>query len=96
LKENETFEALSNELKQSIKTTLKAAADALWDAINRFGAAIREMQQLWLRVQESQELNEHDVKRIKPLKMPRIPSCLPLKHQVINRKPVLAVARSRC
>lgn len=96
MKENETFEAVSNELKQSLKAALKVAADALWDAFNRLGAAIREMQQLWLRVQESQELDEHDVKRIKPLKMPRIPASLPLKHQVFNRKPVLAVARSRC
>ncbi|SLJ92734.1 hypothetical protein SAMN06272722_1011128 [Paenibacillus sp. RU5A] len=96
MKENESFDAVSNELKQSLKTALTAAADALWDAFNRFGAAIREMQKIWLRVQESQELNEHDVKRIKPLKMPRIPASLPLKHQVINRKPVLAVARSRC
>ncbi|OPG98633.1 hypothetical protein B2I21_09850 [Chryseobacterium mucoviscidosis] len=96
MKENETFEALSNELKQSLKIALTAAADALRDDMKRLGAAIREMINLWEDVQESQELNEHDVKRIKPLKMPRIQSCLPLKHQVIYREPVLAVARSRC
>ncbi|WP_091014804.1 MULTISPECIES: hypothetical protein [Paenibacillus] len=96
MKENETFEAVSNELKQSLKITLTAAADALRDAMKRLGTALREMINRWEEVQESQELNEHSVKRIKPLKMPRIPASLPLKHQVINRKPVLAVARSRC
>lgn len=96
MKENETFEAAIKEMKQSLKITLTAVTDALRDHMKRLGAAIREMISLWESVQESQDLNEHDVKRIKPLKMPRIPASLPLKHQVINRKPVLAVARSRC
>lgn len=96
MKENETFYAVSNELKQSLKITLTAATDALRDAMKLLGAAIREMINLWEEVQESPELNEYDVKRIKPLKLPKIPLSLPLKHQVINRKPVLQVARSRC
>lgn len=96
MKENETFDAVSNELKQSLKIAITAAADALRDHMKRLGTAIREMISLWEYVQEYQELNEHDVKRIKPLQLPRNPVMLPLKHQVINRKPVLAVARSRC
>jgi hypothetical protein len=92
---NEDFSVHAGELKQALIVALSAISNHLWNSFNQFSAEIRKMQQAWMKVQKIQELDECPM-WTDPLRLPAMLPTLPMKNQVMNRKPLRAVARSSC
>lgn len=57
--------------------------------------AIRKRQEV-IDLLELIEPYDEQLVKTKPLRLRDLPRALPMRHQVLNRKPVLQVARSRC
>ncbi|MGP3782343.1 MULTISPECIES: hypothetical protein [unclassified Paenibacillus] len=73
----------------------KRLQDAVISVMNSFAANNEVFAKMWEQIQEFRQTEEQPVKK-KPLRLRDLPKTLPMRHQVLNRKPVLQVARSRC
>lgn len=74
---------------------MRQAFVRLSEAFAIMAHAIQERQGVVGLLELIETYDEQPVKT-KPLRLRDLPKTLPMRHQVFNRKPVLAVARSRC
>ncbi|MGF6358058.1 hypothetical protein ABIE27_006023 [Paenibacillus sp. 4624] len=74
---------------------MRRAFVRLSESFANFANAIQERQGVIDLLELIESYDEQPVKT-KPLRLRDLPKSLPMQHQVLNRKPVLQVARSRC
>ena len=95
----EYWETLTEQQKDAIVIFINQLSERLQDAVNSimssFASQSEAFAKMWQQIQEFREMDEQLVKT-KPLRLRDLPRALPMRHQVLNRKPVLQVARSRC
>ncbi|WP_285074781.1 hypothetical protein [Paenibacillus sp. UMB7766-LJ446] len=84
-----------NDRHKHMFETMRQAFVRLSEAFAIMAHAIQERQGVVELLELIESYDEQPVKT-KPLRLRDLPKALPMRHQVLNRKPVLQVARSRC
>ncbi|MGF6356151.1 hypothetical protein ABIE27_004066 [Paenibacillus sp. 4624] len=95
---DERFSLVSEAQLQSIMSIINRFSDELREVINAFINFSLDTQRFVDLAEQFKELNElgEDPFETEPLQLPASLPALPMKHQVLNRKPMRAVARSSC
>lgn len=95
---DERFSSVSEAQRQYIMSIIHRFSDGLREVVNAFINFSLEAQRFVELAKQFNEFNEpdEDTFETKPLRLPASLPALPMKHQVLNRKPLRAVARSSC
>lgn len=89
---------MTEQQRAAVFAFLERISQSLQDAVMTvlsYSEENKTLAKMWDAIQEFMESDEQPVKT-KPLRLRDLPKALPMQHQVMNRKPVLQVARSRC
>ncbi|MDT9720468.1 hypothetical protein QVE09_16235 [Paenibacillus sp. ClWae2A] len=84
-----------NDRHKHMFAKMRQAFVRLSESFANFANAIQEHQGVVEMLELIEQYDEQPAKT-KPLRLRDLPRALPMRHQVLNRKPVLQVARSRC
>jgi hypothetical protein len=84
-----------NDRHKHMFAKMRRAFERLSESFAIIANAIQERQGVVELLELIEPYDEQPVKT-KPLRLRDLPRSLPMRHQVLNRKPILQVARSRC
>lgn len=92
---NVGIELRMSERNKHIVARIVVALEQFGEAFKAMANALKERQGFMELLELIGEYDEQPLKT-KPLRLRDLPKALPMRHQVMNRKPAMQVARSRC